>query len=45
MAKALEGADVAAVLVEAIQGEGGVVVPSSDYLRGLRDLCTEHGRS
>ena len=43
MAKALEGADVAAVLVEAIQGEGGVVVPSSDYLRGLRDLCTEHG--
>jgi predicted acetylornithine/succinylornithine family transaminase len=33
----------AAVLVEPIQGENGVVVPSSDYLAGVRDLCTEHG--
>ena len=32
-------AGVVAVLVEPIQGEGGVVVPDSDYLRGLRDLC------
>ncbi len=43
---ALEGAlgapDVAGVLVEPIQGEGGVVTPSSDYLAGVRALCTAH---
>ena len=32
---------VAAVLVEPVMGEAGVVVPSSDYLTGLRQLCTE----
>ena len=32
---------VAAVLVEPILGEAGVVVPSSDYLGALRSLCTE----
>jgi predicted acetylornithine/succinylornithine family transaminase len=31
--------ETAAVLVEPIQGEGGVRVPSDDYLAGLRDLC------
>ena len=29
------------MLVEPIQGEAGVVVPSSDYLGALRQLCTE----
>ncbi|AGA26948.1 aspartate aminotransferase family protein [Singulisphaera acidiphila] len=33
----------AAVLVEPIQGEGGVNVPSPDYLPGLRSLCNERG--
>ncbi|MDA8076779.1 MAG: aminotransferase class III-fold pyridoxal phosphate-dependent enzyme, partial [Actinomycetota bacterium] len=28
---------------EPVQGEGGVVVPSSDYLAGVRRLCTERG--
>ena len=32
-----------AVLVEPIQGEGGVVVPSPGYLSGLRRLCDEVG--
>jgi acetylornithine aminotransferase/acetylornithine/N-succinyldiaminopimelate aminotransferase len=32
-----------AVLVEPIQGEGGVRIPGSDYLPGLRELCTERG--
>ncbi len=30
-----------AVLVEPIQGEGGVSVPDDDYLPGLRQLCSE----
>ena len=41
--EALDPDTVAAVLVEPVQGEGGVVVPSSDYLSGVRDLCTERG--
>jgi predicted acetylornithine/succinylornithine family transaminase len=39
---ALEGDTVAAVLLEPLQGEGGVMVPSSDYLGAVRSLCTEH---
>ncbi len=31
--------DVVAVFVEPIQGEGGIKVPDSGYLRGLRELC------
>jgi len=39
--KALDAETVAAVLLEPLQGEGGVVVPSSDYLGAVRALCTE----
>ena len=31
----------AAVLVEPVQGEGGVRVPSDDFLPGLREICDE----
>ncbi len=41
MAAACDPSRVAAVLVEPIMGEAGVVVPSSDYLVGLRQLCTD----
>jgi acetylornithine/N-succinyldiaminopimelate aminotransferase len=41
MDAALDPSRVAAVLVEPVQGEAGVVVPSSDYLGALRQLCTE----
>ena len=34
---------IAAVLVEPVQGEGGVNVPDGGYLRGLRELCDRHG--
>jgi len=33
----------AAVILEPIQGEGGVVVPPADYLLGVRHLCTQRG--
>ena len=33
----------AAILVEPVQGEGGVLVPSAGYLAGLRALCDEAG--
>ncbi len=33
----------AAILVEPIQGEGGVRVPRDEYLPGLRSLCDRHG--
>jgi len=32
-------ADIVAVLVEPVQGEGGVHIPAPDYLPGLRALC------
>lgn len=34
---------VAAVLIETVQGEGGVVPADADYLRALRRLCDERG--
>jgi len=34
---------VVAVLVEPITGEGGIRIPSENYLGGLRQLCDEHG--
>jgi len=34
---------VCAVLVEPIQGEGGVCLPDADYLAGLRRLCDDQG--
>jgi len=35
--------DVAAILVEAIQGEGGYIIPPADFLPQLRDLCDRYG--
>jgi ornithine--oxo-acid transaminase len=35
-------AHVAAVLVEPIQGEAGIVVPPAGFLRGLREICDQH---
>ena len=35
--------DVVAVLVEPVQGEGGINIPHHDYLAGVRKLCDQHG--
>src|SRR3546814_6165078 len=35
--------ETAAIMVEPIQGEGGIRALSPDTLRGLRDLCDQHG--
>lgn len=40
--KALQDKNVAAFMVEPIQGEAGVVIPDDGYLKGVRDLCTEY---
>lgn len=40
--EALRENDVCAVIVEGIQGVGGLNAPSEDYLRFLREKCTEY---
>ncbi|WP_374314229.1 ornithine--oxo-acid transaminase [Microbacterium sp.] len=45
-AAAIEAAideNTAAVLIEPIQGEAGVVLPPEGYLRAVRELCTKNG--
>ena len=39
---ALADSNVAAFMVEPIQGEAGVVIPNEGYLKGVRDLCTKY---
>lgn len=41
-AAAKEHSNIVAILVEPIQGEGGVRVPAADYLNQLRDICDQH---
>src|SRR5436305_5695909 len=37
------GPNTAAILIEPIQGEGGVRVPATQFLRSLRELCDKEG--
>lgn len=36
------GDDIAAVLLEPVQGEGGIILPPADYLRQVRELCDQY---
>ncbi len=42
LAEALQNKNVAAFMVEPIQGEAGVIVPDEGYLKAAYDLCKEH---
>ena len=41
--KKLMDRDTAALMVEGIQGEGGVICATPEFLHGIRDLCTDNG--
>jgi 4-aminobutyrate aminotransferase len=38
-----EGRDIAAIVVESLAGEGGIIVPPDDFLRGLRQIADDLG--
>jgi 4-aminobutyrate aminotransferase len=42
LGKTADMGNFAAIFVEAIQGEGGYIVPKVEWLLGLRELCTRH---
>jgi 4-aminobutyrate aminotransferase / (S)-3-amino-2-methylpropionate transaminase / 5-aminovalerate transaminase len=35
--------EVAAIVFEPVQGESGFIVPSKEFVRGVREICDEHG--
>jgi acetylornithine aminotransferase len=41
--KALKQEDVAAVIIEGIQGIGGIIVPQADFMEQLEVLCKKYG--
>ena len=41
--KLIPANEVAAIVVEPIQGEGGYIVPEDGFLQGLREICDRHG--
>ncbi|MBP5978939.1 MAG: aspartate aminotransferase family protein [Halomonas sp.] len=40
--RALMGDDTCAVMVEPMQGEGGILPATPEFLKGLRELCDQH---
>ncbi len=42
VSKELEKGDVSSVIIEGIQGVGGVQIPEDKFMQDLRELCTKH---
>ncbi|NQZ20845.1 MAG: aspartate aminotransferase family protein [Colwellia sp.] len=40
--KAIMSDKTCAVMIEPLQGEGGLISPTQDFIQGVRDLCDEH---
>jgi acetylornithine/N-succinyldiaminopimelate aminotransferase len=40
--KALMSDKTCAVMIEPLQGEGGIVAPTDEFIKGVRELCTQH---
>jgi len=40
---AYTGENIAAVILETVQGEGGVIIPPDDYFPKVREICDRHG--
>lgn len=38
-----KGMEIVAVMLEPVQGEGGIIIPDPGYLKTVRDICTENG--
>ncbi|MBQ6747181.1 MAG: aminotransferase class III-fold pyridoxal phosphate-dependent enzyme [Bacteroidaceae bacterium] len=43
MQKELAKGDVCAVIIEGIQGVGGIKIPTTEFLQALREACTQYG--
>ena len=43
MQKELAKGDVCAVIIEGIQGVGGIKIPTTEFLRALREACSQYG--
>jgi acetylornithine/N-succinyldiaminopimelate aminotransferase len=43
VSEVLQTGEVCAIIFEPIQGVGGIIMPSDEFLRGLADLCRQHG--
>jgi 4-aminobutyrate aminotransferase len=43
LGKIVPAKEVAGILVEPIQGEGGYIIPEASFFPALRELCDEHG--
>ena len=41
--EAAVGPDTAAVMLEPVQGEGGIILPPDGYMKGVRELCDRKG--
>jgi len=42
-AKHVNAEEVAAVIAEPVQGEGGFIVPPPEYMRKIKEICDQHG--